>query len=283
MTDRDPKVNEQFKAMIEQSAIEGRPINPRWGRDITAVAPSLPAGAVIFEWNEPRDARHAVGKWVKVLRGSIGPDRYEQITDFRMDERHHQVLCASGLFRRSQQVEPGVLKYKSDLEKHPWQKGLMQKVANRWAYHGDLMRAIVETKPGWSPRSQRIKYHIYSNSPIFGAMARKAMRKVLEDNGIDEDYLVAQRKHLLESAMSAKDFNAAEKALKGMEQIMSVVQATEDEPLMLEAPEMNIEKLLQAKREQYGQSAILDQHTSTSNAQTIDHEPISPPGDAEES
>jgi len=248
----DPEINHQYRQVINATIQAGRHHNPKWGRDPSAVGSTLPDGAKIaFDWQHPPQAKDLVGYWVWVLRDPIGPDRYEKITTHKFDKTHWEICTASGTFRRSQQVEPGVFRYLSDWIKRPSQLKVMGKVAQRWAYHGDLARAIVEVKPTWSARSQRIKYSIYANSPYFKAMARKALLEVLKENGIDEDYLVSARKAIIEQATTAKDFNSAEKALKGLEQIMAAAQAQEDDPLPGLEGAIDIDALLEAKRQQF--------------------------------
>ena len=185
------------------------------------VSVDLPEVGIPFDWSVAKLDDSAIGRWVRVRRRD-GSLVWAEITSVYCNQsrRIYRIHTALGRFTRSMFPEPD--------EQAPYsQKELetMQEIARQFLIHGDLLRAISDIYANrLSDRDQIAKYYRYSKSPTFIDMVINKLSKALDEHGINEDYLVAKRVHLMDTAISEGDFKTAEKTLTVLEQFLSAVR-----------------------------------------------------------
>ena len=247
---RNPKTP-QITKLINGIKSNGRFVQQGYNKvDKTATSVYLPKGAEIFDWEHSSDVQYAMGKWVQVKRKS-GLIEWMQITDFHYEpsNRRYAIYVATGMLRRSDYDSEDECYVERD-KYLPSEKKKMKVVAENYVRHGDLFRAITEGYPTHNPKNLLPKYFIFRKSKTFISMANQALKNAFKELKIDENYLLKSRKDIIDSAIMAENFTAAEKALTGLERIFSMSEESDELPQVGYANPDTMAQLLAAKKEQ---------------------------------
>lgn len=200
-------------------------------RDPDAVSDELPPNALVFDWHSGKDVKQSIGKWIRV-RTLEGKVKWSEITDFYYDanQRKYWVYVADGPIRMSDWNKVGQY-YQHRSKWTNYELKCLRTTAKTYVATGDLWKAINTGFKRKNPKHLMPKYFILQHSKVFLQMVNEELKNALKKLGINEHFLLAARKSIIEQATEAEQFTAAEKALQGMERIFAASQEAEPQSL----------------------------------------------------